>query len=331
MANYSLKSPIKVGIVGTGYAASKRAEALQADDRAQLTAVAGYTTASTEQFAQTYSLKGIDSWQTLVKRPDLDLIIISNINQEHGAIASCALAEGKHVVIEYPLALKPIQAEALINLAQQHQKLLHVEHIELLGGVHQAIRKYLPEIGEVSYGRYITMTPQHPAPRRWTYHYEMFGFPLSAALSRIHRFTDLFGSVATVSCQTRFWDAPDTGYYLAGLCQAQLRFNNGLIAQITYAKGEKFWNSDRTLELHGEKGTLIFTGETGMLVRGAEKIPLEVTSRRGLFAKDTQMVLDHLYLGTPLYVQPESSYYALTVAEAARQAAASDTVVHMLY
>ncbi|ELR98617.1 Gfo/Idh/MocA family protein [Gloeocapsa sp. PCC 73106] len=327
MTNFLVEGPIKVGIVGTGYAASKRAEALQADQRAELKSVAGYTVISSEKFAQTYSIERINSWQTLVKQPDLDLIIICNINQDHGAIAQAALSAGKHVVLEYPLALKPLQAEALINLARQNQKLLHVEHIELIGGVHQAIRRYLPEIGEVFYGRYSTISPQQNAPRRWTYHHEMFGFPLIAALSRIHRFTDLFGAVDTVNCQTRFWDAPETGYYLACLCEAQLRFSNGLIAQITYGKGEKFWSSDRTLELYGDRGTLSFDGETGILIKGEEKIPLEVVSRQGLFAQDTQMVLDHLVHGKPLYLKPESSYYALTVAEAARQSAATGSII----
>jgi biliverdin reductase len=35
--------PIKAGLVGTGFAAKLRAEALQADERSHLVAVSGYT------------------------------------------------------------------------------------------------------------------------------------------------------------------------------------------------------------------------------------------------------------------------------------------------
>ncbi|MBF2021265.1 MAG: Gfo/Idh/MocA family oxidoreductase [Hydrococcus sp. C42_A2020_068] len=320
-AAFTMSHPIKVGIVGTGYAASKRAEAFQADDRAQVIVVAGNTPEKTEAFCQAYSVAPLDSWQQLVSHPDVDVVVISNINRDRASIARAALLAGKHVVTEYPLALSYREAEEILALSQQQNKLLHVEHIELLGGLHQAIRQSLPEIGDVFYARYVTITPQRPVPRRWTFHYQMFGFPLTAALSRIHRLTDLFGTVASVTCQSRFWDAPESGYYTACLCDAQLRFTNGLIADVIYGKGEVFWDSDRTFELRGDRGTLIFEGETGNLIRGEEKTAIEVVSRKGLFVKDTQMVLNCLTRGTPLYINPEASLYALKVAEAAERSA----------
>jgi len=312
---------INVGLVGTGYAASQRAQALQADERSNLHYVTGNTPEKLAAFSQTYSLTSIDSWQQLINNPHLDLIFICTVNRDHGAIARASLEAGKHVVLEYPLSLNPQEAQVLINLAQKQNKLLHVEHIELLGGLHEAIRQQLPAIGNVFYARYSTINPQRPAPRRWTYHHELFGFPLVAATSRIHRFTDLFGKVASVNCQTRFWDAPESGYYTACLSHAQLNFTNGLIVDLIYGKGETLWKGDRTLELHGDNGTLIFEGEKGSLVRGEEITPIEVTSRRGLFTQDTQMVLDYLFENKPLYVSPTASYYALLVGDAARQSA----------
>ena len=321
IADFSPTTPLKVGIVGTGYAAKQRAEALTKDKRSLLYALTGNTRDKTTQFCQNFSVSAFDSWQILVKEPNIDLVIICTINRDHAAIARSALEAGKHVIVEYPLAFHPNEAEALINLAKVQNKLLHVEHIEIIGGLHQTMRQILPEIGQVFYARYITMNPKRNVPRRWTFHQEMFGFPLTAALSRIHRFTDLFGSVTSVSCQSRFWNLPESGYYRACLCDAQLRFQNGLIADITYGKGEVFWQSCRTFELHGDKGTLIFEGTEGTLIRGGEKTSIEVGSRRGLFAKDTKMVLDHLIEGKSLYVSPQSSYYALRVADAARESA----------
>ena len=52
-----------------------------------------------------------------------------------------------------------------------------------------------------------------------------------------------------------------------------------------------------------------------------------IGSRRGLFAKDIAMVLDHLTIGTPLYVTPEASLYSLKVADAAQQSAASGNTI----
>jgi len=320
--------PIRAGLVGTGFAAKLRAETLQADSRSHLVAVSGHTFEKTKEFAHTHEASAVDSWQQLVEHPDLDLVIICTINRDHGAIVRAALNAGKHVVVEYPLCLDPSEAESLIALAQAKGKLLHVEHIELLGGLHQALRQSLPEIGNTFYARYVTITPQRPAPKRWTYHQELFGFPLSAALSRIHRLTDLFGDVASVSCQSRFWEA-SSEYYTACLCSAQLRFTNGLIAEVTYGKGEAFWQGLRNFEVHGEQGTLVFEGDQGTLVRGEERTAIDVAGRRGLFVKDTGMVLDYLIEGTPLYVSATDSCYALKVADAARQSAETGKAISL--
>ncbi len=322
------KMPLKVGLVGTGYAAKLRAETFQSDSRSDLRAIAGHTPEKTQEFAQTYQAVALDSWQELVERPDLDLVVVCNINREHGAIARAALTAGKHVVVEYPLALEPTEAEEAIALAQAQGKLLHVEHIELLGGVHQALRQSIGEIGTPFYARYSTINPQHPAPRKWTYNPELFGFPLSAALSRLHRLIDLFGEVVSVSTQARFWQ-DDPEFYSACLCAAQLRFTSGLIGEVIYGKGKTFFQAERKFEVQGEQGTLIFDGEQGKLVKQETTTPIEVGSRRGLFAKDTKMVLDHLLEGTPLYITPAESLYTLKVADAARKSAETGQTIYL--
>lgn len=317
-----VSQPLGVGIVGTGYAAKMRATALKADERSQLVAISGYTSASTIAFSQEFDVTVSASWTDLVQRPDIDLVMICTINRDHGQIARYALEHGKHVVVEYPLSLDPQEAESLITLAQEKNKLLHVEHIELLGGLHNAIKASLAAIGQVFYVRYVTFNPQHPASRKWTYQPSLFGFPLSGALSRLHRFTDLFGTVASVNCQNQYWEIePDL--YKACLCHTQLTFNNGILGESIYGKGEVFWQSENTFTLYGEQGTLIFTPEKGQLIQNDTIQTLEVASRRGLFVKDTQMVLDCLYQGTPLYITPEASLYSLKVAEAARQSSLS--------
>ena len=322
-------SPLKVGIVGTGYAAKKRAEALLSDRRIRLLVATGNTPEKLQQFCQTFDLEAIDSWSRLVNLPELDLIFICTINQGCGAIARAAILAGKHVVVEYPLALEAEVAAEILELAASKQKLLHVEHIEIIGGLHQAIKQYLPQIGKVFYARYSTISSQHPAERSWKYHRAMFGFPLAAALSRIHRLTDLFGAVNNVTCHNRYWDVAGSDYFTACLCNARLNFNCGVVAEVTYGKGEVFWRSDRTLEIYGERGKILFIGEQGTLILGQDETQIPVTPRRGLFAKDTAMVLNYLFNQQPLYIQPQASIYALQVANAAGESAFLNQTVHL--
>jgi biliverdin reductase len=318
---------LRVGIVGTGYAAQKRAEAILEDKRAILVSATGSNAERISDFANKFTVIAVNSWQELVNQADLDLIFICNANGQHGAIALAALRSGKHVVVEYPLALNYLEAAAIISLATEKQKLLHIEHMEIIGGLHQAIKEYLPEVGKIFYARYSTIAPQRNVVRNWKYHQEMFGFPLNAALSRVHRLTDLFGEVENVFCQNRYWNCDEANYFTACLCMAILNFTNGVIAEITYGKGNVFWQGQRTFEIHGERGTLLFEGEKGSLIRDREITPIPVISRRGLFAKDTTMVFDNLLENKSLYVQPAASLYATKVADTAQKSAEIDRPV----
>lgn len=324
-----LKLPVRVGLVGTGFAAKLRAEILLEDDRSSLVAVVGHVAEKTQEFAKTYGAEAIGSWQELLQRDDIDVAIVSTINKDHGKISRAALLAGKHVVVEYPLALDPKEAREIIDLATAKQKLLHVEHIELLGGLHNAIKQYLPEVGQVFYARYVTIGVKRPAPQRWNYQQDLYGFPLTAALSRLHRFTDLFGTAIGVSCSSKFWPASNPDYFRACLCSAQLQFSSGPIGEVVYGKGDIFWNSEKRFEVHGDNGSLIFDGDRGQFLRGEETRPISAGSRRGLFAKDTNMVLDYLTEGTPLYVTPEQSLRTLEIADAARQAAATGQTIFL--
>jgi biliverdin reductase len=319
----SLSLPLRVGLIGTGYAAKLRSQALQTEPRATLVAVAGHTLEATQTFSQTYGAEAIASWQALVERSALDLIIIATVNRDHGAIVRAALEANKHVIVEYPLALDVAEAAELIAFAKAKGKLLHVEHIELLGNMHQALKASLPEIGTPFYARYATIKPERPAPLRWTYAPELFGFPLMGALSRLHRLIDVFGAVATVSSQMQVCDRGELtdSHYTSCYCTAQLRFQSGLLAEVVYAKGEALWQAERKMQVHGQKGALIFDGDQGMLVQLDGSHPIDLGSRQGLFAKDTALVLDYLLDGMPLYVTPEASLYTLKVADAARRSA----------
>ncbi|MEO1298336.1 MAG: Gfo/Idh/MocA family oxidoreductase, partial [Cyanobacteria bacterium J06636_16] len=228
------------------------------------------------------------------------------------------------VIVEYPLALSVAEAADLIDLAQRQRSLLHVEHIELLGGLHQAMQAHLAKVGIPAYARYCTASSRHPAPQKWAYRADLFGFPFMGALSRLHRFVNLFGAVRQVSCQLQYnsvTSEPPEGYFRNCRCVAQIRFYAGVVAEVLYAKGEQTWRSQRWMEVEGDRGALVFNGDEGTFVGPDGTFPIEVTARRGLFAKDTTQVLDALFEGTPLYVTPEASLYVMQVAAAAEQAA----------
>lgn len=320
---------IRVGLVGTGFVAKLRSQALLDDPRAHLVAVSGHLWDATCEFAANFNAEPCRSDEALIERDDLDLVILSSINRDRAALARTALERHKHVVAEYPLALDPTEARQLLALARQQNRLLHVEHIELLGGLHLAFLENLPHLGTVSDVRYATVTPKHPAPQRWTYSPELFGFPFVGALSRLHRLVSTFGRVRQVSAQARFWPATNPEYYAACLCKAQLSFESGVLADVLYAKGDRFHHRENLMEVRGDGGTLVLGSAGGQLYRGEDMTEIPVGSRRGLFAKDTHLVLDYLCEDTPLYIRPEASIYTLEVADAVRRAAETESCLQL--
>ena len=100
-------------------------------------------------------------------------------------------------------------------------------------------------------------------------------------------------------------------------------FQQDLTVDLIYGKGDIYVESDRTFELHGKKGKIIFEGVEAKLITATETCPIELESRRGSFALDTKIVLDHLFEKKPLYINPESSIYSLKIGEAAYQSAIS--------
>jgi biliverdin reductase len=136
---------MNIGIVGTGFVASLRAELLSQDPRVKLQAIAGnYLKA--QAIAAEFGMRAYEFWSQLVIQPDIDLVIVATINRDHGAVVAQALNTGKHVIVEYPLCLAIAEATALVELARHKNLMLHIEHIELLGGVYQTVKQLLPKV-----------------------------------------------------------------------------------------------------------------------------------------------------------------------------------------
>ncbi len=323
----AISQPVRIGLVGTGFAAKMRAQALQAESRAQLVVVASSSPERAQEFATEFNIRAAQNWEELLHMSDVDLVMICNANHDHGQIAKAAIESVRHVIVEYPLSLDPQEAQEIIFMAANRQLFLHIEHIELLGSLHQTMREWLDKIGTPQYARYATITPQAEAPRKWSYHRQQFGFPLVAALSRLHRFTDLFGTIDRVNCHENYWGTDDEDYFKTVFCTAQLTFANGLFAEVAYGKGENLWSAARKFEVHGDQGAMIFDGNQGTLIVGTEKMSIELGSRTGMFAQDLTYALDNFLDGKPNYVTPSASLYSLRIANACKAAAANNATV----
>jgi scyllo-inositol 2-dehydrogenase (NADP+) len=129
---------IRVGLIGYGLAGSVfHAPLIRACARMKLAAV---------QTSRDVSQR-VGSLDELIERSDL--IVIASPNRTHFPIAKEALKAGKHVVVDKPFTVTLDEADALIALARDEQRILTVFQNRRLDGDFLTFRKLLPRLGEV--------------------------------------------------------------------------------------------------------------------------------------------------------------------------------------
>src|SRR3954451_3547024 len=115
-----MTSPIRAGILGTGWAAGRHAEALRRLPGVELAAVAGSDLAGAEAFAER---RGVPSAHAgvaaLLEDPSIDAVHVCTVNAVHAEHARDALAAGKHVLCEKPLGVSAAETSELVALAEQ--------------------------------------------------------------------------------------------------------------------------------------------------------------------------------------------------------------------
>jgi len=96
---------IRLGIVGTNYGRSVQLPAFRADPRCQVVAFAGRDAARTRELVRAAGVaKGYGDWRALVDDSDVQAVAIATLPSVQVQVAQAALALGKPVFIEKPMA-----------------------------------------------------------------------------------------------------------------------------------------------------------------------------------------------------------------------------------
>lgn len=164
-----------IAIIGAGRAGRARERALVEHPRARLTALVR---------------RGVEpSLEQVLADPASDALAVCTPNRTHAELAAAALARGKHVLVEFPLATNPDEARRLFAAARAAGRVLHVEHIELLSGAQLAQRERVARLGRPAGGA----LEFRGASDGWIGDPALAGSPALCALARMHRLIDLFG------------------------------------------------------------------------------------------------------------------------------------------
>ncbi len=106
------------GILGTARINRRLIPAMRASRRGALRAVASRTLARATEHAREYGIpRAVHGYQTLLDDPAIDAVYIPLPNTEHVPWTLAAIAAGKHVLCEKPLALDPHDVDRISTAA----------------------------------------------------------------------------------------------------------------------------------------------------------------------------------------------------------------------
>lgn len=135
---------LRVGLIGYGYAGKTfHAPLIAGVPGLQLAAVASRDAARVH--ADFPSAEVLADPQALLRRADIDLLVIASPNDSHFPLARAALAAGRHVVVDKPFTLTLAEARELGALAHARGRLLSVFHNRRWDGDFLTLRELLAQ------------------------------------------------------------------------------------------------------------------------------------------------------------------------------------------
>jgi predicted dehydrogenase len=147
-------APLGVAVIGAGYWGPNLVRNFRGSANWDLVGVCDLNPERARQVIGNRSTVEVftDLAQVLV-RDDVDAVAIATPAATHAPIALAALAAGKHVVVEKPLADTPEAAAAMVRAAEQADRVLMIDHTYCYTPAVQHIRKVIAEgvLGDILY------------------------------------------------------------------------------------------------------------------------------------------------------------------------------------
>ncbi len=120
-----MSAALNWGILGTGNIAGQFAEGLAGAKRSRIVAVGSRSNDAAHAFVKRYGLTAeCDDYERVIAHNEVDAVYIALPNHMHCRWTLDALAAGKHVLCEKPLAFNAAEAERMFDAAEKHGRLL---------------------------------------------------------------------------------------------------------------------------------------------------------------------------------------------------------------
>ncbi|HTV60775.1 MAG TPA: Gfo/Idh/MocA family oxidoreductase [Verrucomicrobiae bacterium] len=140
-----MSSKIRIGLIGYGYWGPNYARVFSETPDSMVTAICdGQPERLARAAARFPEVAVCGDAGELLARKDVDAVVVSTPATTHFELARRALASGRHVLVEKPLATEVEHCEQLAELAEQQERVLMVAHTFLYNAgirkVHECVK-----------------------------------------------------------------------------------------------------------------------------------------------------------------------------------------------
>ena len=343
--------PLKVGIIGCGAIIAQYLTNFRRLDQIELVAVADLDPVRAQAVADDYDGVRAVSVEELLAADDVDLVLNLTIPAAHADVALKAIAAGKSVYGEKPLAATTAEAQQVLAAAREAGVVVGCAPDTVLGTGIQTARKAIDD-GLIGAPISATATMVTPGHERWhpnpDFYYQPGGGPLldmgpyyvSALVTLLGPVVSVIGAASHTRNERTVGSGPRAGETVPVNIDSHV---TGVLVHASGALSTLFMSFDAVkskspnIEIHGERGSLVvpdpnhFDGDVQLFALGAEDwqtLPVSagyVDSGRGFGIADLA--------ATPPGSEPRAggqlAYHALEVMESVLASAKSGSAVQI--
>ncbi len=265
-----MATKLRVGVIGTGFGSTVQIPAFRANPRVEVVAVASGQPGKARKIADEFGVPhAFDAYAELV-RADLDLVSITAPPHLHHPMTMAAVAAGRHVLCEKPMALSAAEAAEMLAAAERARVVHLIDHELRFNPNRRKVKRLIAEgfVGQPRHALITVMSPgrRDPAlPWGWWFDVTRGGGLLGALGShQIDLLRYWLGEIesasGTLDAVIRERPAPDGGgrrrVTADDFASFALRFASGAVGSILLSAVTAHPLGPR-VELWGDEGTLM--------------------------------------------------------------------------
>ena len=202
-----------------------------------LVAIAARNPETRAALAERFGVEHTQDWESTVARADVDAVIVTTHPDTHAPMGATALAAGKHLFSESPLALTPLDASRLLRLADEGGLVIRVGHTSPLRPGPRLVREQVAALGGALHDDLVVHFPHDlRAGRDAGFDQRISGHPLVYAI--LLGYPAIYGCGPITHIAAAATMEPAAGHVFdRAVAVVNLRFQDGGLATITYRRG----------------------------------------------------------------------------------------------